>query len=103
MLNKSIQEKILSKKDNLPELEHVYTIEGSGELSMKALEDQGLKNPVPAIHPDPDDIAALIYTSGTTGNPKGVLISHKNFCTNFYAGSILYPKELRHKCRSLRR
>jgi long-chain acyl-CoA synthetase len=101
VLNKSIQEKILSRKNNLPELEHVYTIEGSGELSMKALEDQGLKNLVPAIHPDPDDIAALIYTSGTTGNPKGVLISHKNFCTNFYAGSILYPKELRHNCRSL--
>jgi len=29
-----------------------------------------------------DDLASIIYTSGTTGEPKGVRLTHGNFCAN---------------------
>ncbi|MFW5977082.1 MAG: AMP-binding protein [Candidatus Nanoarchaeia archaeon] len=34
---------------------------------------------------EPDDLASIIYTSATTGNPKGVMLSHKNYISNVLA------------------
>jgi len=40
---------------------------------------------------DPDDVSSLIYTSGTTGEPKGVVLSHRNFCSNVKAALTQFP------------
>ena len=51
----------------------------------------GEKTPLAAIEPDENDLACLIYTSGTTGKPKGVMLSHRNICSNVIEMRRAFP------------
>ena len=83
--DKEIYEKVKNWTNEIESLKNIYIINGTGPESLAELEKLGAANPIPAIHPNADDIAGLIYTSGATGEPKGVLLSHGNFSSNVHA------------------
>ncbi len=90
----SLLSKVQKAKPNVPTLEKIFTfdkVDGtpywedifrSGDLAKV----EAIKNEIQT-----DDLATLIYTSGTTGNPKGVMLSHKNICSNVNSVWPLLP------------
>ncbi|MDX3064875.1 4-coumarate--CoA ligase family protein [Streptomyces phaeolivaceus] len=62
------------------DMEILVCDKADGYRSVLGLLNDGV---VPAFSTDPAvDVAVLPYSSGTTGVPKGVMLTHRNLCTN---------------------
>jgi len=96
-------DKILDIKNDLPELEKMIVLEPSERedrdlISMRAIRNSGkeyLKK-----YPDQfeqrwqsineKDTASICYTSGTTADPKGIVLTHRNYTANIEQAQSLF-------------
>ena len=96
--------KVLTIRAQCPALEYVIAYDAHppnepGFLSFSQAVDRG--RPLLDMNPTAfeqrarrvraDDVATVIYTSGTTGEPKGAMLTHRNFVSNVVQAMQVVP------------
>lgn len=96
--------KVTAIRAELPGLRNVVVMDvidqgGAGICQLSAILESGEKR----LGDDPgcvetswrtirdDDPANICYTSGTTADPKGIILTHRNYTANIEQGTTLYP------------
>jgi len=92
VVGKTQLERLLSVRSNLPELENIVVADAGDAVPAECLRYETLIAAAGATDVSsyrlrasqvlPGQLASIIYTSGTTGEPKGVMLTHANFCSN---------------------
>jgi len=96
--------KILSVAAELPAVETLILLDDCGETTGKTiLFAELLRRGDALLARDPgrvreawqavrgEDPANICYTSGTTADPKGIVLTHRNYTANIEQGTALYP------------
>ena len=97
-------QKVLSIRSNLPDLETIVLLDEASEAAAGTVLFADLLkrgDAFLATHPDRvaeswrslegSDPANICYTSGTTADPKGTVLTHRNYTANIAQGVALYP------------
>jgi len=85
-------QKLLACRSELPELDQIVVADAGADVPSETLRYETLiagagdkdiaSYRLRVSQVLPGQLASLIYTSGTTGEPKGVMLTHTNFCSN---------------------